>query len=152
MLVAKNKKALFNNEVTEKYLAGIVLKGYEVKAVREKNVSFEGSHVTLIDEEAFVVGMHIGKFSKQSQEYSEQDAKRNRKLLLSKRELSKLRKEIAEKGKSAIPLAILLKNGRIKLEFAVVKGRKKHEKKGLLKKRQLEIDLQKSSKQKGILY
>ena len=152
MLIAKNKKGLFNNEVVEKYLAGIVLKGYEVKAIREKNVSFEGSHVALIEGEAFVVGMHIGKYSKQSQEFNDQEARRNRRLLLNSNELGKLKREISEKGKTAIPLALLLKHNMVKLEFAVVKGRKKHEKKGLLKKRQIESDLKKSAKQENIMY
>ena len=146
MLLAKNKKALFNNELVEKYMAGIELRGYEVKALREKNVSFEGSYVTIEDGNALVVNLGIGRYSNQSQDYDSNDAKRPRKLLLNKQELAKLSREISEKGKTAIPLALVLRHNLIKLEFAVVKGRKKHEKKGLLKKRQLEKDLQQANK------
>ena len=66
--------------------------------------------------------------------------------MLIKQEIQKIQKALAEKGKTAVPLALLLKNGKIKLEFAVVKGRKKHEKKQLLKKRQIEKDLSKTIK------
>jgi len=151
MLIVKNRKAFFNHQIVEKFLAGIELKGYEVKAIKENNVTFEGSYVTVTDGQVFVQNLHIGKYSKQSQEYIEQESRRPRRLLLHKQEIKKLQKEIDEKGKTAIPLALLLKRGKVKLEFAVVKGRKKHEKRQLLKKRQLEIDLQKDAKQQGII-
>jgi SsrA-binding protein len=151
MLIVKNRKALFNHQIVEKFLAGIELKGYEVKSIKEKNVTFEGAYVTVTDGQVFVQNLHIGKYSKQSQEYIEQESRRPRKLLLHKQEIKKLQKERDEKGKTAVPLALLLKGGKVKLEFAVVKGRKKHEKKQLLKKRQIEIDLQKDAKQQGII-
>jgi len=151
MLLVKNRKALFNHQIVEKFLAGIELKGYEVKAIKEKNITFEGAYVNVRDGEVFVQNLYIGKYSKQSQEYIEQESRRPRKLLLHKQEIKKLQKEIDEKGKTAVPLALLLKRGKVKLELAVVKGRKKHEKRQLLKKRQLEIDLQKDAKQQGII-
>ena len=151
MLLVKNRKALFNHQIVEKFLAGIELKGYEVKAIRENNVTFEGSYVSIEEGQVYVQNLHVGKYSKQSQDYNEQESRRPRKLLLQKGEIKKLQKEVSEKGKTAIPLALLLKRGKVKLEFAVVKGRKKHEKKQLLKKRQIEIDLQKTAKQQGII-
>jgi SsrA-binding protein len=135
----------------EKFLAGMELKGYEVKAIKENRVAFEGSYVSIVDGQVFVQNLHVGKYSKQSQEYNEQESRRPRKLLLHKQEIKKLQKEIAEKGKTAVPLALLLKRGKVKLEFAIVKGRKKHEKRQLLKKRQMEIDLRKDAKQQGII-
>jgi SsrA-binding protein len=146
MLLVKNRKALFNHEVIEKFLAGIELRGYEVKAIKENNVSFEGSYVDVEEGEVFVKNLHIGKYSRQSQSFSEVDSRRPRRLLLNKNEIIKVQKEITEKGKTAVPLALLLKRGRIKLEFAIVKGRKKHQKKQLLKKRQIEADLKKNLK------
>ncbi len=151
MLIVKNRKALFNHQIVEKFLAGIELKGYEVKAIKENNVTFEGSYVSIEEGQVYVQNLHIGKYSKQSQDYIEQESRRPRKLLLQKGEIRKLQKEVSEKGKTAVPLALLLKRGKVKLEFAVVKGRKKHEKRQLLKKRQIEIDLQKSAKQQGIM-
>ena len=147
MLLHKNKKALFNYEVVEKFLAGISLYGYEVKAIKEKNVSFEGAYISVQDsglgKGIFVVGLNIGKYSKQSQEHDDTATRRPRQLLLNKIEIAKIARELAEKGKTAVPLALLLKNGKIKLEIAVVKGRKKYEKKGVLKERQIKSDLEK---------
>ncbi len=151
MLIVKNRKALFNHQIMEKFLAGIELKGYEVKAIKENNVSFEGSYVDVQDGQVYVQNLHIGKYSKQSQDYNDQESRRPRRLLLHQTEIAKLQKEISEKGKTAVPLALLLKMGKIKLEFAVVKGRKKHEQKQVLKKRQIEIDLKKEAKQQGII-
>lgn len=150
MLLARNKKALFDNEVIEKYIAGIELRGYEVKALREKNVNFEGSYVAISEGSAYVVNMNIGRYSSQSQEYKSEDARRKRRLLLNSYEISKISRELAEKGKTAVPLAILLNNNLIKLEFAVVRGKKKHEKKSTLKKAQIEKDLQKAKKEGSI--
>lgn len=143
MLLHKNKKALFNYEVIEKYIAGISLYGYEVKAIKEKNISFEGAYITVQQGDIFVTGMNIGKYSKQSQEYDDQTSRRARRLLLNKNEIAQIIRYISEKGNTAVPLALLLQHGKIKLELAVVKGRKKHEKKVLLKERQIKSDLQK---------
>ena len=151
MLIAKNRKALFKHEIIDKYLAGIELKGYEVKAIKEKNVSFEGAYVEIKDGQTYVNNLHIGKYSKQSQKYEPEQSRRPRRLLLKKEEIRKIKREIDGKGKTAVPLALLLKHGKIKIEIAVVKGRKKHEKKGILKKRQAEIDLRKEAKQQGII-
>jgi len=146
MLLSRNRKALFNYEIIDKFTAGIKLKGYEVKALREKKVSFEGSYISILEGVPLVVNLYIGRYSNQSQEHLEQFARRPRRLLLSKNEILKIKKELLEKGKTAVPLALLLQNNLIKLELAVVKGRKKHQKRGLLKERQLKKDLQKQIK------
>lgn len=147
MLLVKNRKALFKHEVLEKFLAGIELKGYEVKAIKENNVSFEGSYIGVEEDGVMVKNLHIGTYSRQSQDPDKIDTRRPRRLLLNKNEIIKIKKEISEKGKTAVPLALLLKHGMIKLEFAIVKGRKKYQTKQLLKKRQIEADLQKSIKE-----
>ncbi|MBN1162794.1 SsrA-binding protein SmpB [Patescibacteria group bacterium] len=146
MLLAKNRKALYNYEIIEKFIAGIVLKGYEVKALREKKAGFEGSYVKLDNGKAVVVGLHIGKYSKQSKDFNEVSATRSRQLLLNKAELLKLERELSQKGKTAVPLSLLLKNNRVKLEFALVKGRKQYEKKHVEKERQIKRDLAKKVK------
>ena len=142
MLLAKNKKGLRNYEVVQKYLAGIVLFGYEVKALREGSISFDGSYIKFEEKHAMLVGVHIGRYSKQSQDLDKLNPKRDRKLLLNKYELWRLRLEIKEKGRTAIPLAFLLKNNLVKVEIAVAKGHKKHEKKHLEKERQIKKDLE----------
>lgn len=150
MLLLKNPKAYFNYEVLEKYVAGVVLKGYEVKALREKKTSFEGSYIDIIDGIPTLLNLHIGKYSKQSGVFNEVLAKRPKTLLLNKKEIESLSRELNEKGKTAVPLAFLLLNGRIKLEFAVVKGKKKYEKKVVAKERQIKKDLEILRKEMGL--
>lgn len=142
MLLAKNRKALFNFEVLDKLTAGIKLKGYEVKALREGKVNFEGSYVEVKNNEAFIKNLFIGKYSRQSQEVNDKETRRDRKLLLNAREIDALRKETAQKGKTAVPLALILEHNLVKLELAIVRGRREYEKKQVAKDRQVEKDLQ----------
>jgi SsrA-binding protein len=147
LLIAKNRKALYDHQLVEKYTAGIVLKGYEVKAVREKQVTFEGSFVQIIHGQPFVINMYIGPYSKQSKLFSPQDARRSRLLLLNRHEILDLQRQLHEKGWTAIPLAIVLTHNNIKLEFGVVKGKKEFEKKEVVKARQQERDLAAETKE-----
>lgn len=147
MLISKNRKALFDHEIVEKFTAGLILKGFEVKAIKENKASFEGSYVQIIDGEPYIVNLYIGRYSKQSRDFSELDARRNRKILLNKNEIDQLVKETSQKGKTAVPLALLLDKGKIKLEFAIVKGRKEFEKKVVAKERQVQKDLAKEAKE-----
>lgn len=149
MLISKNRKALFDHELLEKFTAGIVLKGFEVKAVKENKATFDGSYIQIIEGEVFVVNMYIGKYSKQSRDFDELNARRNRKLLLNKSEIAKLAREISQKGKTAVPLALILDKGNIKLEFAIVRGRKEFEKKMVAKERQIKKDLAVEAKELG---
>lgn len=147
MLLAKNRKALYNFEVIEKFMAGIVLHGYEVKAIREGKANLSGAHVRIVDNEVFVTNMYIGSYSKQSQEIDENKLSRDRKLLLKKNEIEKLQRAIQQKGKTAVPLALLLRKNMIKLEFAVVKGKSKLEKKIVAKERQIKRETEKAFKE-----
>ena len=142
MLLVKNRKAFHNYEVVEKYVAGVVLKGYEVKAIREKKVNFEGAYIKIIGNEAFVVNLHVGDYSKKSQKNEGSKQNSDLKLLLGQHEIEKISREVNQKGKTAIPIAFILRNNLVKLELAVVKGKKKYEKKQVAKTRQIEKDLQ----------
>lgn len=146
-LLSKNRKALFDHQVLEKYLAGIMLAGYEVKAVREGKLNFEGSYIQILEGAPCVVNMYIGPYSKQSKQFSEVDARKTRKLLLNKKEILAITKELAQKGHTAVPLAVVLANGKIKLEIAVVKGLKEYERKDVAKERQIRKDLEIVSKE-----
>lgn len=146
MLLAKNKRATFEYEILDKYTAGLVLYGHEVKSVREGNVNFEGSLVAVMRGEAWVVNLHIGRYSHQSQQYSEKEARRTRKLLLNKKEVSKLAQAISLKGRFAIPLALILQHNMVKLELGVVRSKKQYEKKQVLVERQIERDLDRARK------
>lgn len=143
MLLVKNRKALYNNELLEKLVAGIVLRGYEVKAIREGKVTFEGAYIAIKNDGCYVMNMHIGRYSKQSQDIPEEETTKQRKLLLNKNELEMMKREISQKGKTAVPLALILEHNLIKLELAIVKGRKEYEKKHLEKEKQIQKDLKK---------
>lgn len=142
MLLAKNKKALFEHTLLEKYVAGIVLHGYEVKALREGKVNFDSSYVQILSGVPYVINLYIGKYSKQSSDFTEYDSRRSRKLLLNKKEIEDIRREILQKGKTAVPLAFILHNNNIKIEFGIVKGKKEFEKKQVAKERQIKRDLE----------
>lgn len=146
-LLAKNRRAAFNHTIVDKYDAGIVLKGHEVKAIREGKTDFEGSYIKIINNEVYVVNLKIGRYSKQSKESGAIDEARSRKLLLNKKEILDLKRELAEKGKTAVPLALVLSNNIIKLEFAVVKGKKEFEKKHTAKERQIRKDMKIEAKE-----
>lgn len=146
-LLAKNRKAMFNHTLLENYVAGIVLKGYEVKAIREGKVDFEGSYIKILNNEVVIINLNIGKYSKQSKEIDEVDSRKTRKLLLNRKEIIELTREMSEKGRTAIPLALIIVNNLIKLEFAVVKGKKEFEKKQTAKDRQVQKDLDIESKE-----
>lgn len=149
MLLAKNRKALRNFEIIDRYTAGVVFKGYEVKAVKEGRVNFEGSYVRFEDGVPVVSNLHIARYSKQSQKYDEEGSREPRKLLLNKAEIQKLSKDLNQKGKTAVPLALFLKNNLVKLEFAVVKGRSDYGKKHLEKEKQIEKDAREEAKAWG---
>lgn len=146
MLLAKNRRAYYDYEIVEKFIAGIVLKGYEVKALREKKANFDGSYITVRGKSVSVENLHIGTYSKQSQDIGEDETRKPRKLLLNKREIERLKKELEEKGKTAVPLALILKNNMVKLELAVVKGKKKFGKKQTEKERQIRKDMELEAK------
>ena len=121
-VIATNRKAWHEYHILEKYEGGMVLYGSEVKAIREGKANIKEAYVRFIDNELFTVGMHIGKYSNEG--YSTHSPVRDRKLLLHKRELSKIRKLVEEKGKTLIPLSLYLKNGKVKIEFGLAQGKK----------------------------
>lgn len=143
LLLVKNKSALYDHSLLAKYTAGIVLFGYEVKALREKKAQFDGSYVQLIKGAPYIVNMYIGAYSKNGQAAKAgiDTTRRSRKLLLNASEILEIERELKQKNRTAIPLAIILLNNRIKLEFAVVKGKKEFERKQTAKERQIKRDM-----------
>jgi len=146
--IAKNKKAWHEYNILEKYEGGIVLYGSEVKAIRENKVNINEAYVRFIGRELVIIGMHIGKYSNEG--YSSHEALRDRKLLLHRKELVKLKKMVEEKGKTLIPLSLYFNRGKIKLEFALAKGKKLWDKRKSKMdkdiKRQLERNMKKFRK------
>ena len=137
-VIATNRKARHEYHILEKYEGGIVLHGSEVKAIREGKANIKEAYVRFLGNELFVIGMHIGKYSNEG--YSSHTPVRDRKLLLHRRELTKMRKMVDEKGKTLIPLSIYFKEGNVKIEFGLAQGKKLWDKRKV--KREKDVDRQ----------
>jgi len=137
-LLLKNRRATYEYEIFKKYEAGIVLSGPEVKSLRAGSGSFFGSYVKLLSGEAYLINAQITPYK--FAENSDYDPKRTRKLLMHKKELAEIEQLSQQKGRALIPLAFVLKNRNIKLEFAVARGKKLHDKRQDLKKKDLARD------------
>lgn len=145
-LLQKNRKANFEYEFLDLFIAGIQLLGSEVKSIREGNVNIKNGHCFFKDGELFIKGMHIAEYE-QSGKYQNHEPLRDRKLLLNKKELSKLETNIATKGITIVPVSLLVsKNGFIKLEIALARGKKLHDKREDIKKKDMERDMQREAK------
>jgi len=145
MPLVANKKAYFNYEILEKLEAGIELLGFEVKSLKKGQGSLEGSHVTVRGSEAFVTGMQIPPYQPANTP-KDYDLIRNRKLLLTKKEIAKLSGEENQKGLTIIPLSVYNKGRKLKIEIAVVRGKKKYDKRETIKKRDTERDIRRELK------
>ncbi|MBU3956453.1 SsrA-binding protein SmpB [bacterium] len=129
----KNRKAYFNYAILDKYEAGIELKGCEVKSIRAGNVNLEGAYIKLSSEEAFIFGMHINPYEYAGIDRPEPD--RERRLLLHKREIKKIGDKKVLQNLTVIPLSLYFKQGFVKLEIALAKGKKLYDKREALKKK-----------------
>ena len=132
--LAENRRARFDYEIEETLTSGIELKGYEVKSVRKGQFQIAGSRVLIRGGEAWLVNSHIPAYQpKNTPSGYEED--RARRLLLTKDEIKRLAGQLNEKGRTLVPLRAYLKNGFIKLELAVARGKQKADKREALKKR-----------------
>lgn len=146
MALVQNKKAHFNFEILERFEAGIELSGAEVKSLRAGRASLEGAHVTVRGGEAFLVGATIQPYQANNLPKS-YDATRNRRLLLTKTEIAELATKESQKGLTIIPVSVYNKQHKLKIEIAVVRGKKEHDKREGLKKREHERDIARELKQ-----
>ncbi len=147
-IFSENKKALFDYEVLEKFEAGLVLFGQEVKSIKTGHINLSGTYVALRGEEPYLVGIRVPPYQPNNAgaDYNET---RERKLLLNKKEINYLIGKTKTKGFSLIPLKIYEKNGRIKLEFALSKGKKKYDKKEKLKKKDINREVDRELRSRG---
>ena len=125
-LVANNKKAYHDYFIEEKYEAGIVLHGTEVKSMRMGKCSIKESFIRIENGEIFAYGMHVSPYEKGN--IFNKDPLRTKKLLLHKKEINKLMGKIAEKGYTLVPLQVYFKDGRAKVEIGLAKGKKLYDK------------------------
>jgi SsrA-binding protein len=134
--IATNRKAFFNYEIFEKAEAGVVLVGSEVKSIREGGLNFRDSFVERRGGEMWLVGLRIGPYSHGNIQNHAED--RDRKLLLHRREIDKLGGKASEKGYTIVPLQAYFKNGRIKVEIGLARGKKAHDKRESIKRKDIE--------------
>jgi SsrA-binding protein len=134
--VATNRKAFFHYEVLERAEAGVALAGTEVKSIREGGLSFSDSYVELRQGELFLVGCRIAPYSHGNLMNHVPD--RDRKLLLHKQEIRRLGGKTTERGLTLVPLRAYVKNGRVKLEIGLARGKRVHDKREALKRKDVE--------------
>lgn len=138
-IITDNRKARFDYQIIETYEAGLVLTGSEVKSIRAGQISIKEAFIAFKGEEAFLQKAHIHVYTASS--YNNHEPERLRKLLLHKEELNKIRGKIAEKGLTAVPTKMYFKNGRIKLEIGLGKGKKSHDKRQAIKEKDIQKQL-----------
>lgn len=136
--ITKNKKAYFDYEILEEIEAGLVLNGAEIKSIRAGNVNLRGSYIGETENGLIVRNMHISEYRLVDMR---EDPLRERQILLHKKEIDKLRGKLKEKNLTVIPLKLYLKKGYAKLLLGVCKGRKKHNKREVLKRRDQDMEI-----------
>lgn len=141
----RNKKASFNFEFIEKFIAGIVLSGTEIKSIRTGKASLVDAYCFFQGDELWVSGMHIAEYSHGS--YNNHDPGQDRKLLLNRRELIKLQKKSQEKGFTIVATRLFInERGLAKLEIALAKGKREYDKRQDIRKRDTERELERLRK------
>jgi SsrA-binding protein len=139
-LVAQNKKARHDSEILETHEAGIVLTGTEVKSLRQGRCSLVDAYAVLQDGEAWLMGAHIPEYTEGT--WNNHTPRRQRKLLLHKAEIVRLIGKTKESGLALVPLQLYFKDGHAKVEIALAKGRKAHDKRQALSERDARREMQ----------
>jgi len=146
--LAKNRKAFHDYHISDRIEAGIELRGTEVKSCRERNISMADSYVRFDNFEAWLVNVHIAPYSHGN--IFNHDPKRQRRLLLHKREIQKLMKTVNEKGLTVVPFNFHLSKGKVKVEVGVARGKSHSDKREDLKKRQDMLDAKRAIAGRGV--
>ncbi|BCR21481.1 SsrA-binding protein [Borrelia sp. HM] len=144
ILLLENKKASFNYFIEDKINCGIVLKGTEVKSIKLKKFSFNDSFANIKKDEIWLENLHIAKY-KEGNTFNHEETRR-RKLLITKKEIQKLKKFKEKEGYTLVPISIYLKNSLIKVELGICKGKKLFDKREVLKQKSIKKDLDREIK------
>lgn len=142
--LVSNRRATHDYEILETYEAGIVLQGTEIKSIRDHGATLQDAYIKVLRHELFLIGCSIAPY-RFGNIYNHEE-KRDRKLLMHKREISRLKEASQEKGLALIPLALYLKNGRVKVRFAVAKGKKTLDKRHDIKSKDEQRRMQQAMK------
>jgi SsrA-binding protein len=145
MTIADNKKAFFDYFIEDRFEAGIVLEGWEVKAIRDARVQIKEAYVTIKGDELFLFGAHISALPTAST-HIHPEAVRTRKLLLHRNEIDKLIGKVVRSGYTLVPLNLHYKGGRVKCEIGLAKGKKMHDKRATEKDRDNKREVEKAMK------
>lgn len=138
-IISDNKKARFDFSIVETLEAGLALMGSEVKSLRDGSCNLKDSYIAFKGHEAYLQNAHIGVYKASS--YNNHEPERLRKLLLHAHELEQIQAAIQEKGLTCIPLKLYFKKGRVKMEIALAKGKKKGDKRESIKKREADREM-----------
>lgn len=143
MSIANNKKAFYEYHILEEFDAGIVLLGSEVKSIRMNNVTLSDSFIYIKDGEVWIKNLKVARY-KQAHRLEIHDENRDKKLLLTKKQIEKIGKSLHDTGITCIPLSIFIKNNKIKVKIGIAKGKKLWDKRSSIKERDIKRDLQRS--------
>ena len=139
-VVVRNKKASFNYEILDRYEAGLALQGTEVKAIRDHKVNLKESYARVKNGQVWLEGCHIGPYRHGN--LFNHEPLRPRKLLLHRREINKLIGITMRKGFTLVPIALYFKNGRVKVEIGVARGKRNYDKRETAKRKTVDRDIQ----------
>jgi SsrA-binding protein len=146
-LVASNRRARFDYEILDTFEAGIELRGPEVKSLRAGKASLNEAYALLRGGEAFLVNAHINPYEQAGRENA--DPRRERRLLLHKREILRLQGQVAERGRTLVPLALYFRRGRAKVELALARGKKRIDKRQTIQRREQEREVARALRSRG---
>lgn len=146
MSIADNKKAFFDYFIEDRYEAGLVLEGWEVKAIRDGRVQIKEAYVLVRNNELYLFGAHVSALTTTST-FSHPEALRSRKLLLHRAEIDKLVGKVERSGYTLVPLNLHFKKGRVKCEIGLAKGKKQHDKRATEKDRDAKREVASAMKQ-----
>jgi SsrA-binding protein len=138
-IIAKNRKAHHEYHIMERFEAGLVLKGTEVKSLRDSQMTLKDSYGSVRAGELFLVGAHISPYDKGN--INNHDPERPRKLLMHKRQIIKLSVQIAEKGLTLIPLSVYFSKGKAKVEMGLGRGKQAHDKRHAIREREVKREM-----------
>ncbi|OHD65383.1 MAG: SsrA-binding protein [Spirochaetes bacterium RBG_13_51_14] len=142
--IARNKKARFEYEIVDTFEAGIVLVGSEVKSLRQKKASIQEAYARVKNGEVYLTGMNIAIYEMANR--FNHDPVRDRKLLLHRHEIKRLIGKVQEKGFTLVPLRLYFKNGKVKVEIGLARGKAKYDKRHDIKKREVDREIQREWK------